>query len=165
MGVVLKMPLNTRLEESRTYAKPAPRWLKVAKKKKRYETANPEWHSDPTPAAFVIACVGGACGTYTALAVQDALTKSGTVTLPWLPPWRAHMAIACLGLTTYVVSLFFLEVLGRRSKHKAMKSSVPWLSLVFISAAATAVHIPIYPLIVLGAICCWWAYRRTRAIR
>ncbi len=75
------------------------------------------------------------------------------------------MAIACVGITTFVVSLFFLEALGRRSKQKAMKSSLPWLSVALITAAAAVVHIPIYVVMILGAMCCWLAYRRTRAIQ
>lgn len=163
--MVLKILSNTRLEENRSDAKPAPSWLKVSKKRRQYKSADPEWRADPTPAAIVIAGIGGACGIYSALLLQDALTKSGTITLPWLPSWRAHMAIAWVGITTFVISLFFLEVLNRRSKYKAFKSSASWLSLVVVSAAASAIHIPIFIVVVVSGACCWWAYHRTRAIR
>lgn len=158
------MSSNTRPERDSSNVRPAPRWLKVTKNKKKDKSPDPEWQTDPTRAAIVIAGLGAACGFYSALIVQDALTKSGTVILPWLPPWRAHMAIACVAITAFVISLFFLEVLNRRSKYKAMKSSLPWLSLVVVSGAATAIHIPIYIVIVGSSVCCLWAYRCTRAV-
>jgi hypothetical protein len=144
-------------------ATPVPGWLKTMRTKRKQPDA--DWDYDPTPMALVVACFGGTCGLCTAALLYEGLTESGSVTIPWLPPWRAHMAIACVGVVSSIVSLYFLEVLGRRSKRKAWKSSASWLPLVAVTGSATAIHIPTYVVILVGTLCGGWAYRRTRAIR
>jgi len=143
-------------------AKPVPKWLKTTKKKMKQPDV--DWDNDPTPRALVVACLGGACGLCTAALLHDALTYSGAVTISWLPLWRAHMAIACVGIISSILSLYFLEVLARRSKHKAWKSSSSWLLLVALTGSATVIHIPTYVVILVGALCTGWAYHRMRRI-
>jgi hypothetical protein len=158
------MHLNARLNNGNSNdAKPVPKWLNKKKKKKKQPDV--KWDQDPTPAALIAACAAGICGLYTAACVCDALTKSGNIVIPSLPPWRAHMAITCAGMVSFTLSLYFLEVLGRRSKQKAWKSSASWLPLVALTASASVVHVPTYAVVPIGILCGGWAYRRTRAIR
>jgi hypothetical protein len=157
------MHLKARLNNEKSNAKPVPKWLKTTKTKKKQPDA--DWVCDPTPTALAVACFGGTCGMYTAALIYDSLTESGSATIPWLLPWRAHMAIACVGVVSFIVSLYFLEVLGRRSKHKAWKSSASWLPLVALTGSATVIHVPTYAVILVGTVYGGWAYRRTRAVR
>jgi ABC-type uncharacterized transport system permease subunit len=71
----------------------------------------------------------------------------------------------CMGMVAFVITFFLLEALGRKSKTIAWRSSVPWLPLIVLTAVATAIHIPIYVVIIAAAIYSVWAYRRTRAVR
>ena len=93
----------------------------------------------------------GACGLIVGDMLHDTLTEGGAITLPWLPSWREHMALACFGVFSFVVSLFFLEVLSRRSKRKALKSTAPWLSVLLVTLAGTAKRLPPLAVLLIGA--------------
>ena len=124
----------------------------------------PEYEIDPTLVALAVSCLGGAGGLYSAEILYGALLDSGTSDIPGLPSWRAHMGSICVGMVAFVITFFLLEALGRKSKTIAWRSSVPWLPLIVLTAVATAIHIPIYAVIITGAIYSVWAYRRTRAV-
>ncbi len=115
--------------------------------------------------AVVIAALCGATALYCGEIIYDNIKDSGAPDLRQLPDWRAHMAMACLGTLSFVVSLFLLESLGRRSKSRALRSTVPWLPLVGLTGVATAVHIPIYVVTLLIVLYSPWAYLRTRPAR
>jgi hypothetical protein len=83
----------------------------MAKRRKK-----PEYAVDTTLMAFFVACFGGACGLYSGEILYDAFHAPGATEVPGLPSWRAHMGSVCLGVVSFVVSLYFLEELGRRSK-------------------------------------------------
>jgi hypothetical protein len=132
--------------------------MKKAKRQKQIS-------QDSTPMAVVIAALCGATALYCGEIIYDNIKDSGAPDLRQLPGWRAHMAMACLGTLSFVVSLFLLESLGRRSKSRALRSTVPWLPLVGLTGVATAVHIPIYVVALLIVLYSPWAYLRTRPAR
>ena len=112
---------STSLKAEKGRSKPLPKWVKAPKKPQK--GVEQRWDYDPTPMALAVALFGGACGLIVGDILHDSLTEGGAITLPWLPSWREHMALACFGVFSFVVSLFFLEVLSRRSKRKALKST------------------------------------------
>ena len=101
------------------------------------------------------------CGEMTYYNIKD----SGAPAMQRLPGWRAHMAAACVGTLAFVTALFLLESLGGRSRSVALRSAAHWLPLVALTALATAIHIPIYLVILLGAVYSPWAYLQTRISR
>jgi hypothetical protein len=127
--------------------------------------SHPQWSSDLKHSALLIACFGGACGSYSADMIFDAVTNSGTITIIWLPAWRLDMGIACIGLATSVVSLSLLQALAKESKRVICLSSLLWLPLVLVTALATIVHIAAYAVALAGVAYCVWAYHRMRTIR
>lgn len=131
---------------------------------KRKKTRS-QWNSDPKCSALLIACFGGACGAYSAEAIFDAVTNSGSITINWLPTWRVDMGIACIGLATSVVCLSFLQALAKESQRVIYLSSLLWLPLVLVTALATVVHIPAYAVVLAGVGYGVWAYHRMRIIR
>ncbi len=154
---------STSLKAEKGRSKPLPKWAKAPKKPQK--GVEQRWDYDPTPMALAVALFGGACGLIVGDMLHDSLTEGGAITLPWLPSWREHMALACFGVFSFVVSLFFLEVLSRRSKRKALKSTAPWLSVLLVTLAGTAKRLPPLAVLLIGALCVLWAYRHTRAIR
>jgi len=102
---------------------------------------------------------------YLAEILFRTLLDSGASSVPGLPSWRAHMGSMCVGTMAFVTTFFLLEALGRKSKTIAWRSSLPWLPLIMLTALATAIHIPIYVVIIVSCLYSIWAYRRTRAIR
>ena len=115
--------------------------------------------------AVTIATLCGATALYCAEIIYYYIRDSGTVNTGQLPEWRAHMASACAATLTFVISLFLLESLGRRSKSVALRSTFPWWPLVALTALATAIHIPIYLVALLAALYSPWAYSHTRPAR
>lgn len=156
------MRANTHQRHEKGNSRPLPKWAKARKKTQKAEH---RWDSDPTPMTLAVALFGGLCGLITGDMVRDVLTDGETPRMYWMPSWRAHMAIACLGVLSFVVSLFFLEVLSRRSKKKALKSTAPWLSLLLLTSTATVRRVPTFAVLLVGALCVTWAYRYTRALR
>jgi len=132
----------------------------VAKRKKQ-----PDYAIDPTPTALAVGIFGGAAALYLTEVIYSEMRDSGGPDIPGLPNWRAHMGAVCVGSIAFVVTFFLMESLGRKSKVIAWRSSIPWLPLIALTAVATAIHIPIYVVIVSGTLYSVWAYRRTRAIR
>jgi len=131
----------------------------VAKQRRQTEI-----EKDLTFETVTVACLGGVCTLFMAILVYDAATDWGAASLSWLPPWRAHMAVACAGITGYTVSLFFLVKLARKSKVLAWRSTTLWLPLIALTLLATLFHFPVYAVAVAGVIGSVWAYRRTRAV-
>ncbi len=121
--------------------------------------------TDSTPMAVTLATLCGAGALYCGEIIYDNIKDSGAPDMRQLPGWRAHMASACIGTLAFVISLFLLESLGRRSKGSALRSTVPWLPVVAFTALATAIHIPIYVVALLIAIYSPWAYLHTRQTR
>ena len=76
------------------------------------------------------------------------------------------MGAVCVGSIAFVVTFFLMESLGRKSKAIAWRSIIPWLPLIALTAAATAIQIPIYIVILSGALYSIWACfpGRTRAV-
>ena len=60
--------------------------------------------------------------------------------------------------------LFLLELFETRSRITEWRASAPWLPLVGLTLLATIIHIPYYIVILVGAICGVWAYRRTSSM-
>jgi hypothetical protein len=128
------------------------------KKAKRRKPKTP----DSTPMAVAIATLCGATALYCGEIIYDNIKDSGAPDIRQLPGWRAHMASACVGTLAFVISLFLLESLGRRSKSSALRSTVPWLPLVVLTGLATAIHIPTYLVALVTALYSPWAYLHTR---
>jgi len=79
-----------------------------------------------------------------------------------LDNWQVDMGATCMGALAFVGVFFLMEVLSRRSRIDAWRTSWPWLPLVGITAAATIIHVPTYAVILVCAIECAWAYFKTR---
>jgi hypothetical protein len=121
--------------------------------------------TDSTPTAVALATFFGAAALYCGEIIYDNIKDSGAPDMRQLPGWRAHMASACVGTLAFVISLFLLESLGRRSKGSALRSTVPWLPVVALTGLATAIHIPVYMVALLIALYSPWAYLHTRQTR
>jgi ABC-type uncharacterized transport system permease subunit len=74
------------------------------------------------------------------------------------------MGSACLATVAFVITLFLLESLARKSRPRAWRSSVPWSPLIAMTGIATAIHIPIIAVTIACAAYVPWAYYRTRAV-
>ena len=121
--------------------------------------------SESTPMAIAVATLFGAMALYCAEIIYDNIKDSGAPDMRQFPSWRAHMGSACIGSVAFVIALFLLESLGRGSRRIAARSVTPWWPIVALTGLATAVHIPIYLVILVAIIYSPWAYFRTRAIR
>jgi hypothetical protein len=121
--------------------------------------------SESTPIAIGVATVFGAGALYCAEIIYDNIKDSGAPDMQQFPSWRAHMGSACVGSVAFVISLFLLESLGRGSRRIAVRSVTPWWPIVVLTGLATAIHIPIYLVIIVAALYSPWAYFRTRAVR
>lgn len=132
----------------------------MPKRKKRSEV-----ESNSTPMALALAAMAGASVIYIGEILYSSLREMGAQVFVRLPSWRAHMGSACGGVLAFVVSFFLLESLGRQSREMAWRTSTPWLPLIALTALATAIHIPIFVVVVAALIYCVYAYRRTVAMR
>lgn len=118
--------------------------------------------ADSTPRAVALAALFGATALSCAEMIYDNIKDFGVSETPPIALWRVHMASVCVGSTTFVTSLFLLERLGRRSGILALRTAVPWLPIVALTALATAIHIPMLLVICLTAIYSMWAYSSLR---
>lgn len=121
--------------------------------------------ADSTSMALALSTLIGAAALYCTEIVYDNLRGSGASDIREFPGWRAHMGSACVGSLAFVVTLFLLESVGRGSKRVAVRSAAPWWPIVALTGLATAIHIPVYLVILAAAIITPWAYFRTRAVR
>jgi hypothetical protein len=128
--------------------------MKKAKRQKQMK--------DSTPVAVVLATLCGAGTLYCSEIIYDNIKDSGAPDIRLLPGWRAHMGSVCIGTLAFVVSLFLLETLGRRSRGSALRCTVPWLPVVALTGLATAVHIPAYMVALLIVVYSPWAYVHSR---
>ena len=126
--------------------------------KKRREQPNREF--EQTLFALLIAFLGGSViSFYVGSAFLD-FQNIGDQNTRRLPGWQVNMGSICIGIMAFIVILFSLEILRKRSKIAGWHSSWPWLPLVGLTALATFVHIPVYFVIPAGAIHGTWACRR-----
>jgi hypothetical protein len=146
------------LNRYRVISKPTAR--PAMKKTKQQKQA-----TDSTPMAVAIATLFGVAALYCGEMIYYNIKDSGAPDMHPLPGWRAHMAAACVGTVAFVTALFLLESLGGRSRSVALRSAAQWFPLVALTALATAIHIPIYLVILLGALYSPWAYLHTRRTR
>jgi hypothetical protein len=126
--------------------------------KKRQEQPNREF--EQTFFALLIAFLGGGGVSFYFGSAFFDLQSTGDQSIRKLSGWQVNMGAICIGLMAFVVILFCLEVLSKRSKIAGWRSSWPWLPLVGLTALATFVHIPVYLVIPAGAIHGTWACRR-----
>jgi hypothetical protein len=128
------------------------------KKQLRYEFNH-------APTTVLMAVFGGACGFITAESFFEEIIDLFSYPTTKVPAWQVHMGSVCAGIITFVAFLFMLEVFETRSRAIAWHSSWPWLPLVGLTAISTVVHVPLYFVAPLSAICIVWAYRRTNSAR
>ena len=133
----------------------------MAKWKKRKPTY--EYHDTPT--TLGVASFGGACAFITVVNTIGDIVESLGHQANKLLAWQVNMGALCVGIATFFVFLFILELLETRSKIVAWRSSAPWLPLVGLTAIATVIHIPFFIVALMGAIYCVWAYRWTSNVR
>lgn len=131
---------------------------KSKKKKSSYE-----YHDTPT--TLLVASFGGACAFITVLNTIGDIVESLGHQATKLLAWQVNMGALCVGIATFFVFLYVLELLETRSKATAWRSSAPWLPLAGLTAIATVIHIPFYIVALIGAIYGVWAYRRTSNVR
>ena len=125
----------------------------------------PEKVTNSTPAAVAVAALVAAGAIQAAEVIYSNMRDSEFPGAYDIPLWRAHMASICAGSISFVVALFLLENLGKQSRAIAFRSVVPWLPIVGLTMVATAIHIPVYLVILGSALYSPWAYFRTRAVR
>jgi hypothetical protein len=131
---------------------------KWKKKKSTYE-----YHDTPT--TLLVASFGGACAFIIVVNTIDVIVESFGHQATKLLAWQVNMGALCVGIATFFVFLYILDLLETRSKTTAWRSSAPWLPLAGLSAIATVIHIPFYIVALIGAIYGVWAYRRTNSVR
>jgi hypothetical protein len=129
-------------------------------KKKATQTYSP----DQTVMAFGIGLMAGVAVGFMVESIVDDLTASG-LKIPGFPVWRIHMATICIGVFVFILTFYSLEALGRKSKGIAWRSTIRWLPLMVLTAAATIVHLPVYGVIFIALAYSVWAFRRMSAIR
>src|SRR5271166_3055635 len=116
-----------------------------------------EYHDTPT--TLGVASLGGACAFITVVNTIGDIVESFGQSADKLLAWQVNMGPLCVGIVTFFVFLFILELLETRSKIIAWRSSAPWLPLAGITAIATMIHIPFFIVALIGAIYGVWAYR------
>jgi hypothetical protein len=94
--------------------------------------------SDDTPIAIAAAAVFGCGAFYCAEIIYGNINDTRPI-----QEWPAHWSSACVASVVFVVGLYLLESLGRRSKVVALRSAAPWLPIIGITGLATAVHLPV----------------------
>jgi hypothetical protein len=119
---------------------------------------------DTTTIRMLVAFFFGACAVLTVESIAGDAKDEGWQLMDRVPAWQVHMGSACLGIMTFVVALFILEVFETRSKTTAWRSSSPWLPLIALTAMATGIHIIFYVVIPIGCIYGIWAYRKTCSV-
>jgi hypothetical protein len=118
-----------------------------------------------TPTTLLMALFGGACAFITVENIIDDIMESWGHQVRKLMGWQVDMGSLCVGIVTFFIFLFILEVFETRSKITAWRSSAPWLPLVGLTAIATVVHIAFYIVAPIGALFGVWAYRKTNNVR
>jgi hypothetical protein len=118
---------------------------------------------DANLVALAVSVLCGAAAVYCSEIVYDEIKDSVDPNAGSLPGWRAHMSAACVGAMVLVVSLFFLERIGGRSRNRALRSVLPWLPLVAMTGFAALVHIPLYLVLLAVLLYSPWAYTNMRA--
>ncbi len=131
--------------------------------RKRKQQLRYEFNHTPTTVLMALFC--GACGFITVESFFQEIMDLFSNRTNMVHAWQVHMGSVCVGIMTFVASLFLLEVFETKSSVIAWHSSWPWLPLVGLTAISTAVHIPFYFVAVIGAIYGIWAYRRTNSVR
>jgi hypothetical protein len=127
-------------------------------------TKTPAYNRNLTDVALLIAAFSASCMFYTTETLYGFLRDSGSGDLQGLSPWRVHMGSACLAMVAFVITFFLLESLARKSRPRALRSTVPWSPLVAVTGVATVIHIPIVAVTIACAVYIPWAYIRTRAV-
>lgn len=117
-----------------------------------------------TSIAVIIAGIGGGGIWFYIDSTLDDMQGIGYQHARRLPDWQIHTAAACLGTVTFLMILFCLELMARRSKMMAWRSSWPFLPLIGLTGLASLIHIPAYAVIPIGALLCVWAYRQTSRV-
>lgn len=114
------------------------------------------------PNTSIAAVCGVALFQYTEFVFMS--TGDGSFRAPDIPGWRVHMISALLGTLSFVITLFCLEVLVRKSKTVAFRSVIPWLPFVVLTGVATVFHI--HFLVLIGAASAYgaWMYWRKKRI-
>jgi hypothetical protein len=119
--------------------------------------------ADSTPVALAVSVLCAAAALYCSEILYGDIKDSVNPDTGTIPEWRAHMAAACVGATALVISLFFLERIGGRSRNRAIRSVLPWLPVVAVTGLAAIVHIPSYLVLIAVLFYSPWAYSRMRA--
>jgi hypothetical protein len=111
-----------------------------------------------TTFALLVGFLGGlGIVTYGESLLGD-IQGAGDSHAPSLANWQVHMGAVCMGTAAFVVIFFLLELLGHKSKATAWRSTWPWLPLVGLTALATAIHLPVYAVILMCVLNAAWAY-------
>jgi hypothetical protein len=118
-----------------------------------------------TPVALLISLLMGAAAFYCAEVTYSSFKDSGAAGLHPFPAWRAHMGSVCVGMLGFVLCLFLLESLGKRSRRIALRSIAPWAPLIVLTGAATLIHIPAVLVVITALIYSPWACLKTCAAR
>ena len=118
-----------------------------------------------TPTTLLVALSGGACAFITVESTAGDALEAWGHRRNRLPAWQIHMGSLCAWAVAFFVFLFLLEFLETGSRSTAWRSSAPWLPLSGIAALATAVHIPVVLVLIVGSGYSVWAYRRTCSAR
>lgn len=119
---------------------------------------------DSTPTAVAVAALVAGAAMQAGEIIYSNIRDADPSAAHNTQLWRAHMVSACAGSISFVVALFLLEYLGKKSKLTACQSVIPWLPIVALTIFATVIHIPIYVVVLVIALYSPWAYSKTRAV-
>lgn len=131
----------------------------------KWNKNKPAYEYHDTPTTLLVALFGGACAFITVVNTIGDIVESLGHQAKKLLAWQVNMGALCVGVATFFVFLFILELLETRSKITAWRSSAPWLPLAGLTAIATVIHVPFYVVAPIGAIYGIWAYHRTNRVR
>jgi len=90
---------------------------------------------------------------------------AGGMRIPWFPTWRMHMFFAFVGISVFILTLYSLEMMARKSREIAKRSALPWLPLAGSMALGVIVQLPVFAMIAAGLAYSVWAFRRMRSAR
>jgi uncharacterized BrkB/YihY/UPF0761 family membrane protein len=137
--------------------------LLVMEMGQRKKQSSHEYNHNRT--TLLVALFGGACAFITVESIYGDANDAGWQEMNRFPAWQVHMGSVCVGIITFFVFLFILELLETRSRITAWRSTAPWLPLVGFTVLATIVHIPFCIVLLAGSSYAVWAYRRTSSVR
>lgn len=126
---------------------------------------NASYEYNDTLRTLLVALFFSVCSVLAIESIAGDAKDAGWLHMDRVPAWQLHMGAACVGIMTFFVFLYILELLETKSRLTAWRSSAPWLPLVGLTALTTVVHISFCVVLLVSSGYAAWAYRRTCSVR